>query len=108
MHVSTPDQDARLVAEVERYPFLSPAPLMANTGFPGHVQTVRNRLRSRRLRSRWALSKGILREEHSDERLVFAVEKTDFDWTRIIFSDGLFFTCQLWASSGFIVFLEPN
>ena len=41
--ISTPEQDARLVAEVERNPFHTAASLKAVDHFPGHEQTVRNR-----------------------------------------------------------------
>ena len=49
--ISTPEQDARLVAEVERNPFHTAATLKAIVNFPGHEQTVRNRLRAANLRS---------------------------------------------------------
>ena len=42
--ISTPEQDARLVAEVERNPIHTAANLKAAVNFPGHEQSVRNRL----------------------------------------------------------------
>ena len=66
--ISTPEQDARLVAEVERTPFHTPATLKAVVNFPGHEQTVRNRLRAANLRSRGASPREVHKEEHIEER----------------------------------------
>ena len=44
--ISTPQQDARLVTEVERNPFHTAASLKAVVNFPGHEEIVRNRLRA--------------------------------------------------------------
>ena len=49
--ISMPEQDARLVAEVERNPFHTTATLKAVVNFPGHKQTMRNHLRAANLRS---------------------------------------------------------
>ena len=92
--ISTPEQDARLVAEVERNPFNTAASLNAVINFPGHEQTVRNRLRAANLRSRRAILREVHKEEHIEEHLVFAVGKWYRDWKRIglIFSDEVIFS----------------
>ena len=45
-HISSPAQDATLVAEAERNPFFSAGDLKAATGFPGQKDTVISRLRA--------------------------------------------------------------
>ncbi|KAJ4437463.1 hypothetical protein ANN_17607 [Periplaneta americana] len=90
--ISTPQQDARSVAEVERNPFHTAATLKAVVNFPDHDQNVRNRLRAANLRSRRAIPREIHKEEHIEERLVFAVRNGDRDWKRIIFSDEVTFS----------------
>ena len=45
--ISTPEQDARLMAEVERNPFQTAATLRAVVNLAGHEQTVRNRFKGR-------------------------------------------------------------
>ena len=47
--ISTPEWDARLVAEVEGNPFHTAATLKAVVNFPGHEKTVRNSLRAANL-----------------------------------------------------------
>ncbi|KAJ4437460.1 hypothetical protein ANN_17604 [Periplaneta americana] len=77
--ISTPQQDARLVAELERNPYHTGATLKA-VNFPGHDQTMRNRLRAANLRSRRAIHREVHKEEHVEKRLVFAVGNGDRDW----------------------------
>jgi len=71
-HVSSPDQDAALVTEVERNPFFSARDLKAATGFPGQKDTIISRLRAAGLRARYAAVKELLTDEHKLYRLVFA------------------------------------
>ncbi|KAJ4446693.1 hypothetical protein ANN_13390 [Periplaneta americana] len=90
--ISTPQQDTRLVAEVERNPFHTAATLKAVVNFPGHDQTMRNRLSATNLRSRRAIPREAHKKEHVEERLVFAVGNGDRDWKRVIFSDEVTFS----------------
>ena len=85
--ISTPEQYARSVAEVEMNPFHTAATLKAVFNFPGHEQTVRNRLRDTNLRSRRAIPREVHKEENIEEHLIFAVGNDDWDWKKVIFSD---------------------
>ena len=68
------------MAEIERNLIHTSASLKAVVNFPGHEQTVRNRLRAANLRSGLAISRDVHKEEHIEERLVFAVGNDDQDW----------------------------
>ena len=70
------------MAEVERNPFHKAAILKAVVIFPGHERTVRNRLRAANLRSRRAIPREVHKEEHTEERFVFAVGNGDRDWKK--------------------------
>ena len=65
------------MAEVERNPFHIAVTLKAVVNFPGHEQTVRNRLRAANLRSRRVIHREVHKEEHIGERFVFAVGNDD-------------------------------
>ena len=86
---STPEQDATLLAEVERN---TAASLKAIDNFPGHEQTVTNPLKAANLRSRRAIPREIHKEEHIEECLVFVVGNDDQDWKKVIFSDEVTFS----------------
>ena len=77
--ISTLEQDDRLVAEVERHPVHTAASLKTVVNSPGHEQIVRNRLRSANLRSRRDIPRKVHKEEHIEERFVFAVGNDDRD-----------------------------
>ena len=77
--ISTPEQDARLVAEVERNPFHTTASLKAVVNFPGYKQTVINHLWAANLRSGHAIPREVHKEEPIEERLVFVVVNDDRD-----------------------------
>ncbi|KAJ4426984.1 hypothetical protein ANN_26783 [Periplaneta americana] len=106
--IFTPQQDARLVAEVERNPFHTAATLKAVVNFPGHDQTVRNRLRAANLRSRCAIPREVHKEGHIEEHLVFAVGNGDRDWKRVIFSDEVTFSTTRKDPLLYIVLLVPD
>ena len=76
-HVSSPAQDAALVAEAERNPFFSARDLKAATGFPGQKDTIISRLREAGLRARHAAVKELLTDEHKIYRLTFAESNVD-------------------------------
>ena len=80
--ISTAEQDARLVAEVERNPFHTAATLKAVVNFPGYELNVRNVLRAANLRSRRAIPREVHKEEHIEERFVFAVGNDDRNWKK--------------------------
>ena len=81
--ISTPEQDARLVAEVERNPFHTAATLKVAVNFPGHEQTVRNCLRGANLRYRRAIPREVRKEEHIEERLGLAEGNADRDCKKV-------------------------
>ena len=70
--VSSPAQDAALVAEAERNPFFSARDLKAATGIPGQKDTIISRLRAAGYRARHAAVKELLTDEHKLYRLAFA------------------------------------
>ena len=62
--VSNPAQDAALVVEAQRNPFISARVLKAATGFPGQKTTLISRLKEAGLRARHAEVKELLTDEH--------------------------------------------
>jgi transposase len=62
--VSSPAQDAALVAEAERSPFFSARDLEAATGFPGQKGAIISRLKAAGLRARHSAVKELLTDEH--------------------------------------------
>jgi hypothetical protein len=85
--VSSPAQDAALVAEAERNPFFSSRDLKAATGFPGQKDTIISRLKAAGLRARHAAVKELLTDEHELYLLAFAESNVDRKWDRVIFTD---------------------
>jgi len=75
--VSSPAQDAALVAEAERNPLCSARDLEAATGFAGQKDTIISRLRAAGLRARHAAVKELLTDEHKLYRLAFAESNVD-------------------------------
>jgi len=63
-HISSPAQDAALVAKAYRKLFFSARDLKAATGFPGQKDTIISRLRATGLRARHAAMKELLTDEH--------------------------------------------
>ena len=73
--VSSPAQDAALVAEAERNPFFSARDLKAATGFPGQKDAIISRLKEAGLKARHAAVKELLTDEHKLYRLAIAESK---------------------------------
>jgi len=90
--VSSPAQDAALVAKAERNPFFSARDLKAATGFPGQKDIIISRLRAAGLRARHAAMKELLTDEHKLYHLAFAESNVDRKWVRVIFTDESTFT----------------
>jgi len=90
--VSSPAQDAALVAEAQRDPFVSARDLKAATGFSGQKTTLILRLKEAGLRERHALVKEILTDEHKLYRLAFPESNLDRKWDRVIFCDESIFS----------------
>ena len=86
--VSTREEDAALVAEIERDPFQSSVDLIHAVNFLGCPQTARNRLKEVGIHCYHGAVKEILNVEHRRRRLEFAVENIiHCDWKKkIIFS----------------------
>ena len=101
--VSCPDQDAALVAEVERNPLFSARDLKAATGFTGQKDTIISRLRAAGLRARHATLKELITDEHKLYCLAFAESNVDCKWDRVIFTDESTFTS---AKDGPVLFTD--
>jgi transposase-like protein len=86
-YVSSPAQDAALVAEAQRNSFVSARDLEAATGFPGQKNTLILRLKEAGLRARYAAVKELLIDEHKLYCLVFAESRLDHKWDKVIFTD---------------------
>jgi hypothetical protein len=70
--ISSPAQDAALVAEAERNPFFSARDLKAATGSPWQKDTIISRLKAAGLRARHAAVKELFTDEHKLYHLAFA------------------------------------
>jgi len=103
--VSSPDQDAALVAEVERNPLFSARDLKAAIGFTGQKDTIISRLRAAGLRARHAAVKELLNDKHKLYRLAFAESNVDRKWDRVIFTDASAFTS---ANDGPVLVYGPQ
>jgi hypothetical protein len=75
--VSSPAQDAALMAVAERNPFFSANDLKAATGFPGGKNTIISRLKVACLRARHVAVKEVLTDEHQLYRFAFAESNVD-------------------------------
>ena len=71
------------MTEVERNPFHVATILNVAVKFPDHEQTMRNHLRAANFRSLHAIPGEVHKEEHIEERLVFAVGNDDQDWKKV-------------------------
>jgi hypothetical protein len=78
--ISSPAQDAALVAEAERNTFFNARDLKAATGFPGQKDTIILRLKTAGLRARHAAVKELLTDEHKLYRFAFAESNVDRKW----------------------------
>jgi len=90
--ISSPAQDAALVAEAERNPLFSARDLKAAAGFPGQKDTIISRLMAAVIRARHAAVKELLTDEHELYRLAFAESNVNHKWDRVIFTDESTFT----------------
>jgi hypothetical protein len=86
-HVSSPAQDAALVAEDERNPFFSARDLRAATGIPWQKYTIISRLKAAGLRAQHAAVNEVLTDEHQLYRFAFAESNVERKWDRVIFTD---------------------
>jgi transposase-like protein len=103
--VSSPAQDAALVAEAQRNPFISARVLKAATGFPGQKTTLISRLKEASLRARHAAVKEVLTDEHKLYHLAFAESNVDHKRDRVIFSDESIFSS---ANEGPVLVYRPQ
>ena len=71
-HISSPAQDAVLVAETQRKHFISARDLKAATGFPEQKSMVLSRLKEAGLRAQHAAAMELLNDEHNVYCLAFA------------------------------------
>ena len=103
--ISSPAQDAALVAEAERNPFFSARDVKAATGFPGGKNTIIARLKAAGLRARHAAVKELLSDQHKLHRLAFAESSVDRKWDRVIFTDEPTFSS---ANDGPVLVYRPQ
>ena len=87
LRISSPAQDAALVAEALRKPFVSARDLKVATGFPGLKTTLISILKVPGLRARHVALKELLTDEHKLYRLTFVESNADSKWNRVVFSD---------------------
>jgi len=93
--VSSPAQDAALVAEVERNPFFNASDLKAATGFPGQKDVIILRLRAAGLRTRHAAVKELPTDGHKLYCLAFAESNVDRKWDRFLSLLNLYLPQQM-------------
>ncbi|KAJ4432086.1 hypothetical protein ANN_20700 [Periplaneta americana] len=80
--ISTREEVAMLLSEVENHPFRTASQLKMASNFPGFPHTVKRRFRERGIRCRRAVRREHLTMEHAVDSL-----RQDFDWRTVIFSD---------------------
>jgi len=103
--VSSPAQDAALVAKAERNPFFCARDLKAATGFPGQKDMIISRLKASGLRARHAAVKELLTDEHKLYRFTFLKTNVDCKWDRVTFTDESTFTS---ANDGPVLVYRPQ
>lgn len=103
--VSTPEQNAALVAEAVRNPFQSASAIRTNSQFPGSTRTALRRLKDEQLFARIAAKKELLKDEHKLFRLAFSEENTNRNWNRVIFSDEVTFSS---TNGGKVIVYRPR
>ncbi|KAJ4430218.1 hypothetical protein ANN_22429 [Periplaneta americana] len=86
-HISTREEDAMLLREVETHPFRPASQLKMASNFPGSSHTVKKRFREHGIRCRRAVRREHLTMGHAVDRLAYATLRQDFDWRNVIFSD---------------------
>jgi hypothetical protein len=104
-HISSPAQDAALVAEAERNPFFSARDLKAATGFPGQKDVIILRLKAAGLRAWHAAVNELFTDKHKVYRLAFAESNVDRKWDRVIFTDVSTFSS---ANDGLVLVYRPQ
>jgi len=103
--VSSPAQDAALVAKAERNPFFSARDLKVATGFPGQRNTIISRFKAADLRAQHAAVKELLTDEHKLYHFAFAESNVDRKWDRVIFTDESTFSS---ANDGPVLVYRPQ
>jgi hypothetical protein len=103
--ISSPAQDAALVAEAERNPFFSARDLKTATGFPGQKDMIISRLKTAGLRARHAEVKELLTDEHKLYHFAFAESNVARKWDRVIFTDESTFSS---ANDGSVSVYRPQ
>jgi len=78
--VSSPAQDAALVAEAERNPFFCARDLKVSTGFPGQRNMIISRLKAAGFMARHAAVKELLTDKHKLYCFAFAESNVDRKW----------------------------
>ena len=102
--ITSPEEDQRLFAEAERMPFRTNRQLRQAAGFRGSRSTAARRLGEVHLHARRAAKKEFLRDDHIQQRLAFAEENLNRDWTHDVFSDECIFSS---TNDGQVVVYRP-
>ncbi|PSN56663.1 hypothetical protein C0J52_10822 [Blattella germanica] len=103
--VSTPEQNAALVAEAVRNPFQSASAIRTNSQFPESTRTALRRSNDEQLFAPIAAKKELLKDEHKLFRLAFPEENTNRNWNRVIFSDEVTFSS---TNGGKVIVYHPR
>ena len=103
--VSSPAQDAALVAEAKRKPFISARDIKAATGSPGQKTMLISRLKEASRRAQHAEVKELPTDEHKLYHLTSAESNEDRKWDRVIFSDESTFSS---ANDGQVLVYRPQ
>jgi len=104
-HVSSPTQDAALVAEANRNPFVSARDLKAGTGFPWQRRMVILILKETGIRAQHTAVKELLTDEYKLYHLAFAGSIVDRKWGSVIFSDESTFSSK---NDGLVLVYRPQ
>ncbi|XP_049845540.1 uncharacterized protein LOC126298284 [Schistocerca gregaria] len=91
LRVSSEGDDRRLFDNILTNPFLSCRQLGEVSQLPGSARTVRRRLKDHGLLCRRAAIKQRLTEYQKVDRMAYAEEYLDFDWSRFIFLTRKYF-----------------
>ena len=85
---TTQEEDNALVHFLEENPFTVAVKAMAETDFPASRSTACRRIKKSPLKNYVAVKKIILRQEHKQARIIFALNNIlREDWNRVIFTD---------------------
>jgi transposase len=107
--ISSQVEDENLINVLKEHPFHNAVRAVQESNFPGSSRTARRRIQQSELRCRAAAKKILLKPEHKESRVGFALEHLAFGqnfWHNIVFSDEK--TFQSSASGNIRVYRPQN